>query len=80
VGGVVAHAGFLVLLAALVLGLGTMIPLWAAALAVGFVVTLVGYGVAVKGVSAIKRIDPVPKRTVATLEENRLWVKGQLSR
>jgi hypothetical protein len=80
VGGAVAYAGFLGLLAALVLGLGTLMPIWIAALAVGMVVTLTGYSVAMKGMAAIKKIDPMPKRTARTLEENRLWVKEQLSR
>ncbi len=80
VGGAVAYAGFLVLLAALVLGLGTLVPLWIAALAVGLVVALAGYSAAMKGMTALKKIDPTPQRTALTLEENKQWLKEQLGR
>jgi len=79
-GGALAHAGLLVLLAALILGLGTMMPMWTAALVVGVVVIGVGYALVQKGIHALKQIDPAPAQTIRTLKEDKLWVKEQLGR
>ncbi|MDP9150312.1 MAG: phage holin family protein [Myxococcota bacterium] len=79
-GGALIHAGALFVLAALVLGLGTLIPLWVAALVVGLAVAGGGYGVCRVGLRGLKEIDPTPRETLATLEENKLWVKKELAR
>lgn len=78
VGGALAHAGLLVLLAALIAGLSTMLPVWLAALVVGLVVAGVGGAMAFKGLGALRRIDPVPERTVQTMKDNRAWAKEQI--
>jgi hypothetical protein len=79
-GGALAHAGLLVILAALVLGLGTLIPMWAAALLVGLIVIGAGYALVQSGLTALRRIDPVPQQTVATIHEDKQWAKKELSR
>ena len=79
-GGALAHAGLLVILAAIVLGLGTLIPMWAAALLVGLVVIGAGYALVQTGLTALRRIDPVPQQTVATIREDKQWAKKELSR
>jgi hypothetical protein len=80
VGGVVAFMGALALIAALILALGTLIPLWVSALLVGAVVTAIGSVLVMKGLSAFKHLDPVPRETVRTLKEDRRWARQQLSR
>jgi hypothetical protein len=80
VGGAVLFVGTLALVAALILGLGTMIPLWASALVVGGLVAAVGAILVVSGLKAFQRIDPVPRETIETLEENKRWAREQMSR
>lgn len=69
-----------VLLAALILGLGTFMPLWSAALLVGVVFAVVGIGLVMTGVAALKKIDPLPRATVETFQEDRKWVEQMTHR
>jgi hypothetical protein len=80
VGGAVAFAGGLALLAAVILGLGTLIPIWLAALIVGVLVAGLGGALALGGVSALKRTDLAPRQTIQTLKENQQWVREQAAR
>ena len=79
-GGAIAGLGAMALLAALILGLGTLIPLWASALIVGLVVSITGGVLAVSGIRAFKAIDAAPRQTIQTLEENKRWLSEQVSR
>lgn len=65
--------------AALILFVGTFVELWFAALLVGFGFAVAGAGLVAYGVRALKRVDPVPRETVRTLKENKLWLKEQVS-
>jgi len=77
-GGAVAYAGFLALLATLIIILGTVgVPWWLSALLVGAVAAAVGYFLMKRGVDALKRMDMAPKETVQTLKEDAEWVKEQ---
>lgn len=78
VGSLLAAVSLLVLLSALVLGLGTLIPMWASALLVGAVVGVVAFIVIQVGVTALKRVDPTPQLTIKSLQENRQWVQEQI--
>lgn len=81
VGGLVAYAGVLALLAAVVLGLvaATGIESWLAALIVGIVVAVIGYALVQRGLSALKRESLAPRQTVETLKEDAQWAKDQVS-
>jgi len=79
-GGAVAFMGAMALLAGLILALGMLIPLWASALLVGAIVAGIGGALVMKGLSSFKRIDPVPRETVRTLQEDKRWAREQLSR
>ena len=79
-GGAIAHLGGMALLAALILGLGTLIPMWLSALIVGAVVCCTGGALAMSGVRKLKNIDPVPRMTVQTLKEDKRWLSEQASR
>lgn len=77
-GGAVAYAGFLALLAALIIGLGQLgLPWWVSALIVGLVVAGIGAFLAQRGLSALKETNLVPRQTVDTLKEDAEWVKEQ---
>jgi hypothetical protein len=78
VGGAIAYAGFLVFLAAVVLGFGEFMPLWLSALLVGLVVGAIGYFIIQKGRSDLKRADLTPHETLESLKEDTEWAKDQI--
>jgi len=79
VGGLVAYAGLLGILAALVIGLAAAgLSWWQAALAVGVVVAIVGAVVVQRGMVALKRVDFAPRATLETLKEDTQWAKDQM--
>jgi uncharacterized membrane protein YqjE len=78
-GGALAYAGLLALMAALIIGLGQVIPMWASALIVGLVVVGIGYMLIQRGLTALKNIDPTPRQTLETLQEDKEWAKEQTS-
>ena len=46
---------------------------------VGLVIAIVGYAFYQKGVSTLKTETPVPEKTVASLQENKEWLKNKTS-
>jgi hypothetical protein len=74
-GGAVAYAGFLVILAALVLLIGLWIPMWVSALIVGVIVAGVGGFLALRGKDRLTKTSMAPEQTVDTLKENVRWAK-----
>jgi xanthine/uracil permease len=78
-GGFIAYAGFLALIAALILGLSEFMAGWLAALLVGLIICAVGYLLLQTGINELKRVNPVPRRTVESLKEDAEWVKQQMS-
>ncbi len=77
VGGVVAYTGLLAIVAAVIIVLGGLIPLWLSALVIGLVIAAVGLILVVKGVNTLRREEPVPRETVETLKEDREWLRDQ---
>jgi hypothetical protein len=78
-GGALAYAGLLTLVAALVIGLAQAgLEWWASALIVGLAVTIGGYISTQKGLAALKREPVAPRETIDTLKENALWAKSQI--
>ena len=77
-GGALAYAGFLVILAGVVLALGLVLPWWASALIVGVVVAAIGYVLIRKGQTGLKQADLTPKQTIETLKEDQQWAKEQV--
>jgi hypothetical protein len=79
VGGAVAYAGLLAIVAAIIIGLATLgLQWWLAALIVGLVVAGIGYFLVQKGLDALKREDIAPRQTIETLQEDKEWAKEQL--
>ncbi len=78
-GGFVAYAGFLALIAAIILVLGEFLPLWLAALLVGLVVAGIGYFLVQRGLSGFKNLQVVPQQTIETLKEDKEWIQDQMS-
>jgi len=79
VGGMVAYAGLLAIVAAVILVLAANgVPLWVSALIVGLVVAIVGYVLVQRGLAALKRQDFAPRQTLDTLKEDTQWAKEQI--
>jgi tetrahydromethanopterin S-methyltransferase subunit G len=79
VGGLVAYAGVLGILAAIILGLvAAGLEPWLAALIVGVVVTLAGYLLVRRGLDALKHQELAPRQTVESLKEDAQWAKQQI--
>ncbi len=76
-GGALAYAGLLAILAALIVLLDNVMPLWLSALLVGLVVAVVGYLLVRRALDALKREDFAPRETIQTLKEDQQWVKDQ---
>jgi hypothetical protein len=88
VGGLVAFAGALALLAAvcagayagmLVAGVRYEIAVWLAPLIVGLVVAIIGYAMVQKGISTLREMTMAPEKTAGSLKETARWMQDKVS-
>lgn len=79
-GGAVAYAGFLALIAAVIVLLADVfdLPVWAPALGVGILVAAIGYFLVRKGLDALKQEDLAPRQTLRSVQEDVAWAKEQV--
>jgi len=78
VGGAIAYAALLFILAAIAVGLAQIMEPWLAVLIVGVVVAIVGLILVQKGMTALKHMNFVPEKTIATLKEDKEWAQQQI--
>jgi TRAP-type C4-dicarboxylate transport system permease small subunit len=79
VGGFVAYAGLLAIIAAVIVLVAELgVPLWASALIVGVIVAGIGYLLVQRGISALKRQDYAPRQTMQSIKEDTQWAKEQV--
>jgi Putative Actinobacterial Holin-X, holin superfamily III len=79
VGGLVAYAGLLGILAAVIAGLvAAGLGWWQAALIVGLVVIVIGGLLVQRGLAALKHADLAPRETMETLKEDTQWAKDRM--
>ena len=79
VGGAVVYAGFLAIMAAVIVALAEAgLPWWLSTLLVGVVVAGVGYALVTRARTALRHADLAPRQTVETLKEDREWAKEQI--
>jgi hypothetical protein len=78
-GALIAFSGWLVLLAAAVLGLCNVVAPWLAALIIGLVVIALGAGLLLFGRSRFHADALVPRRTLNSLREDEAWIRSQFS-
>lgn len=78
IGGFVAYTGLLVLIAALVLGLATVWPAWAAALVVGVVIAGVGVALLFAGLKHLQNLSAAPERTVQSVGDTVQMIKEKV--
>jgi Putative Actinobacterial Holin-X, holin superfamily III len=77
-GGLIAYAGLLAIVAALVLMVMAIgLPPWAAALLGGALVAAIGYLLVRSGLAALKLQELAPRKTIETLKEDAQWLKAQ---
>jgi drug/metabolite transporter (DMT)-like permease len=73
-GGALAHAGLLVLLAAIVLGLARLgVQPWLSALIVAVAVMVVGYVLVQRGMGRMRATNLAPTQTMESLKETATW-------
>ena len=78
VGGAVAYAALLAILAAIIMLLAKVMPNWGATLIVGVVVAGIGWMLIGKAMAALQQTDLTPRETVETLKEDATWMKQQI--
>ena len=78
VGGAVAYAGLLAIIAAIIMLLDRVMPAWGAALLVGVVVAGIAWLLIGKAMAALQQADLTPRETVETLKEDATWMKQQV--
>lgn len=77
-GGALVHAGLLVLLAAIVLGLAQAgMPPWLSASIVAVVTMIVGYVLVNRGLAQLRRTSVAPMQAIETLKETATWTTRQ---
>ncbi len=73
-GGALVHAGLLILLAALVLGLSELgVPAWMSALLVAIAVMAAGGLMVNQGMASLRRTSYAPTQTMESLKETASW-------
>jgi len=77
IGASVAYAGFLSILAALVIALSAVMPAAWAALVVGVAAILTGTIVLLVAMKNRGKEDFIPRRTIDTLKEDAKWMRNQ---
>ncbi len=77
-GALIAYSGWLVLLAAAVLGLATVLPAWLAALIVALVALAIGGALIFIGKSRFDADSLMPRRTLRSLREDEQWLRERL--
>jgi hypothetical protein len=79
VGGLVAYAGLLAILASVIVGLAAAgLGWWQAALLVGVIVAVIGGLLVQRGLAALKHADLAPRKTMETLKEDTQWAKDRM--
>ena len=77
-GGAVAYAGLLAVIAAVIMLLGQYIPVWLSALIVGLAVMAIGYFLTQQQLQTLRHLDLTPRATVETLKQDKEWAKEQI--
>jgi hypothetical protein len=78
IGGAVAYAALLAIIAALIILLAKVVPDWGSALIVGAVVGGIGWLLIGKAMMALQQAELTPRETVETLKEDATWMKEQI--
>jgi len=78
-GAAVAYAGFLAIIAAIIIIVAHAIPWWISALLVGVVVAAIGGYLVMRGMNELKKSNLAPTQTLDSLKEDARWTTDQMS-
>jgi hypothetical protein len=78
IGGAIAYASLLAIIAALIMLLGRVMPEWGAALLVGVLIGGVAWLLIGRALAALQQTEMTPRKTVETLKEDAAWMKQQI--
>ena len=78
IGGAVAYAALLAIIAGIIMLLAKVVPDWGSALIVGAVVGGIGWLLVGKAMMALQQADLTPHETIETLKEDATWMKEQI--
>ena len=79
VGGAVAYAGMLAILAGVIMALSYFMPAWLAAILVGLVVGIAAYVLISSALTSLKETSLKPEESVESIKEDAQWLKNQVS-
>lgn len=79
VGGAVAYAAVLVLLAGVVVILANFMPLWLSAVIVALAVGVAAYMLISSALTELRKTDLAPTETVESIKEDAKWLKDQVT-
>ena len=77
-GGFIGYAGFLALMAALIVGLSYVMPLWLSAVIVGALLAVCSYFMVTSAIEALKKTQWAPEQTIESIKEDAQWLKNQV--
>jgi hypothetical protein len=77
-GVLVLYAAFYLFLAAAVVGLAEVVPVWLSAIIVGVIVSIVGYILLQKGIKDLKARRFKPEQTIESLKEDKDWARAKI--
>ena len=77
-GAFIGYAGLLSIVAAIVVLLSYVVPLWASALIVGVVLVIAAYLLVNSGLSHLRRANWAPQETIESIKEDAEWLKKQV--
>jgi uncharacterized BrkB/YihY/UPF0761 family membrane protein len=79
VGGLVAYAGLLAIIAAIIFLMADRgVPLWISALIVGALVAGIGALLVQRGITALRQQDFTPRQTIESIKDDTRWAKEQV--
>ena len=78
IGGAIAYAALLTIVASAILLLDRVLPAWSAALLVGLLIAGIAWLLVSKALAALRDTDVTPRNTVETLKEDAAWMKQQI--
>ena len=78
IGGAIAYAALLALIAGLIILLANVMPWWAAAFVIAAVTGVIAAVLVSKALAVLKEADLTPRQTVDTLKEDAQWAKQQM--
>lgn len=79
VGGAVAYAAMLAVVAGVIIGLSYFIPAWIAAILTGAVIGVAAFILISSALAALKNANLKPVETVDSIKEDAQWLKNQVS-